>query len=246
MANYKGMTIPTYKIPSDSKKTPFLRKITIDYGSEGFNVIVNLDRYILSGRYGYYVINSDDLLYDLRKITDVSSKATKEIVRFAIEKNYYNKAIFDEYNIITNLDLVKTFIKECKNRKGFKSELKKICTMFKVDEQSLLPKKREKYNTSNLTPLKQGEYYKQPTKSTTNNSGKIEVCSFVYKMYKYGTLPPHDTETIKRIDTICKKYINDLNFPLYSAHLVQRLEANKGKIHDYVKFIEDNLNELFS
>ena len=248
MANYKGMSIPNYKIPSDSKKTTFLRNITLHYGSDGFSVIVNLDRLILSGRYGYYIVNNNDFLYDLREITGVSTKLTKEIIRFASDNNYYNKELFTRYNIITSKSLIKIFIKECKNRKGFKDEIKKICKMCNIEESQLLPKKREKYNTNNLKPFKK----EQQAKESTNNSNqpikavKPQLCRFMRYLCDEQYIPTNDLNLIKRLNDICINYVNLPNFECKSLLLGQRLKTNKSQIIDYEKFFKENLEELFN
>ena len=172
MANYKGLSIPTYKMPSDSKKTPFLRDITLNYGSDGFCIIVNMDRLILSGRYGYYINNTKDCLFDLREITGISTQKIKEIIKYAVEEGYYSKKAIIKYDIITNLNLAKNFVKECKNRKGFKTELNRICGIFDLKEEELLPKKREHYNIDNLKPFKKGT---QTQESINKQENEIEA-----------------------------------------------------------------------
>lgn len=186
MARVRGMSIGYYPIPSDYNKTKSLKKAVMKYGSEGFHILIELDRLILNSEHGFYIENDDSTIFKLQQITGVDRKTIISILAFSISIDYYNKilATTKERKIFTNSYLMKTFLAHTKKRKGLPTalnNLEKLATLGNIK----ITIKKKKTKEESITPKPVSSITKEdPIKQEETLTTIEEQPKHIYTKYK--------------------------------------------------------------
>lgn len=242
MARVKGMSIGYYIMPSDYNKTKLLRNAVIKFGSEGFHVLVELDRMILNSVNGYYAPNNEITLFQLQQITGVGRTVIQTILTYAISKGYYNNklALDNEYKILTNENLINIFLKHAKTRKGLAVVLNRIRKLSEYSGLKVkLPIKKESKEIDKIAIVSNEEKNIFEKKKDTeyiikNKATKILFDNFLIKK--------EDIESIdSTISQIKKTHSNINTFFKFKIGKINNDYIN-GKINDMKLYLLDLYN----
>ena len=93
-----------------------LELVQADFGIKGFGVIVKLQQEMFKQR-SYYLEATDDVISLFARRNGVGSGMVSEIILSAVKRGYYDKALYDKYNILTNEAIQENFFESSKRQK---------------------------------------------------------------------------------------------------------------------------------
>lgn len=100
MARPTKQGIDYYSVDVDFDSS--LEIILAKYGEKGLGIIVRIWQHIYKTK-GYYIPFVEDELYMIkRKCNDTSIEEIKEIIQAMLDKNLFNKEIFDNFDVLTS------------------------------------------------------------------------------------------------------------------------------------------------
>ena len=172
MGRVRALSISDYIMPSDYLKTKFLIKVVTKFGSEGFHLIIELNRMILNSDHGYFAKNNDETLFKLQTITGISRNQIQAILTYAFGHDYYfsKLALNKDYLMITNKDIINMFLKHAKTRKGMaraKTNIKKISNLLNVKFDELVKQEAKEKIKEQVKLLQYTDLEKENLKKNT-------------------------------------------------------------------------------
>ena len=93
-----------------------LQRIEYQFGLKGFAVVIKLHIKIIQTN-GYYLKYDKDFLNIFSRELYVKSTLANDIIENAIRQGIFDKYMFDNYNILTSLELQKNFLDNVLRRK---------------------------------------------------------------------------------------------------------------------------------
>lgn len=106
-----------------------LKLIVAEFGLTGLGVVVRLFQTIYGGE-GYFIEWNDEVALSFAADGRLGCRVVSEIVRAAIRRGIFDKALYEEYHILTSRGIQKRYLEAVKRRK--KVEVEKAYLLLDV------------------------------------------------------------------------------------------------------------------
>ena len=93
-----------------------LELIQADFGLKGFAVVVKLHQEIFK-QHSYYLEVQEEVVSLFARRNNVSRDTVSEIIAGAVRRGYYDKTLYDKYNILTNEFIQENYFEASKRQK---------------------------------------------------------------------------------------------------------------------------------
>ena len=102
--------------PLDVQFDTQMKMLICNKGAAGLGVVVTIWQLTYQDK-GYYLENSEDLPHLINSLIGIEVQEIKEIINKAIDKEIFNKEMFEKYNILTSRGIQKRYLIASKRKK---------------------------------------------------------------------------------------------------------------------------------
>lgn len=232
--------------------TSFDEKIELiiaEFGPEGLGIIIGLYQRIYTNSY-YIFWNEDTLMLFASKYINAEITRVNAVLIRCIDRNIFNKALYDKYKILTSRGIQKQYLKVCKDsRRKTVQFIKEYCLVDDVEFTRVITElisvnteetpqndvqstqRKEKEKESKEKESKEKETLSPPEVNSHDNEA-IEIVKY-YETLKPGQFISTEMATLK---IWLEKYKFD-----WVKEAIQMSVTNKGKfIKPWIEKVLEN------
>lgn len=158
-----------------------LEVILSQYGEKGFGIVMRIWQYIYKTN-GYFIAYNEDELYMIkRKCVDTSKEEIEEIISQMIDKDLFDKKIFEEKAILTSKRLQQNYLIASRNRVSNEIN-KEYYVVSNVSNSEVIP----------ISKVKERKVKESKVKK------KEKTPQIIYRKFKHLSLTLEEFERLKK------------------------------------------------